>query len=123
MAADTPTLANVLYASGQREQALERLYHVLELDRNFAEAWNNLGVLLFFRDDCAQAVPHLRAAVKLQPTLAKTQALLGMCEKRIGETGRAEADLMESLPRLQEAKLKVQTGIELIELYLNPLYA
>ncbi len=90
---------------------------VVALDPKNADARNNLGVLLFFSGDCAQAVPELRAAVKLQPTLAKTQALLGMCEKRTGETGRAEADLMESLPRLQEEKLKVQTGMELIDLY------
>jgi tetratricopeptide (TPR) repeat protein len=64
-----------------------------------------------------QAAVHLRAAVKLQPALAKTQALLGMCEKWTGDTARAETDLKESLPRLQEEKLKVQTGMALIELY------
>jgi len=61
--------------------------------------------------------PQLRAALKLQPSLAKTQALLGMCEKLTGDIVRAEADLKASLPRLQEEKLKVQTGMELIELY------
>jgi len=90
---------------------------VVALDPKNADARNNLGVLLFFSGDCAQAVPQLRAAVKLQPTLAKTQALLGMCEKRTGEIGLAEADLRESLPLLQEKKLKVQTGKELIDLY------
>ena len=74
-------------------------------------------MLLYFRGDYAQAAPQLRAALKLQPSLAKTQALLGMCEKRTGDIVRAEADLKESLPRLQEEKLKVQTGMELIELY------
>jgi len=103
--------------NNQTDLAAREFKAVVALEPNNADARNNLGVLLFFRGDCAQAVPHLRAAVKLQPTLAKTQALLGMCEKRIGETGRAEADLMESLPRLQEEKLKVQTGMELIELY------
>jgi tetratricopeptide (TPR) repeat protein len=90
---------------------------ILVLDPNNVDARGNLGVLLYFRGDYAQAAPHLHAALKLQPTLAKIQALLGMCERRTGDTARAEADLKGSLPRLQEEKLKVQTGMELIELY------
>jgi tetratricopeptide (TPR) repeat protein len=90
---------------------------IVALDPNNVDARSNLGVLLYFRGDYAQAAPQLRAALKLQPSLAKTQALLGMCEKRTGDIVRAEADLKESLPRLQEEKLKVQTGMELIELY------
>lgn len=90
---------------------------IVDLDPNNVDARNNLGVLLFFRGDYAHAVPQLRAALKLQPTLAKTQALLGMCEKRTGDPAHAETDLRESLPRLQEEKLKVETGMELIELY------
>jgi len=90
---------------------------IVALDPDNVDARSNLGVLLYFRGDFALAAPQLRAALKLQPTLAKTQALLGMCEKRTGDLARAETDLKESLPRLQEEKLKVQTGMELIELY------
>jgi tetratricopeptide (TPR) repeat protein len=90
---------------------------IVALDPNNVDARRNLGVLLFFGGDYVQAAPHLRAAVKLQPTHAQTQALLGMCEKRTGETARAEADLSEALPRLQDEKLKVQAGMELIEVY------
>jgi tetratricopeptide (TPR) repeat protein len=103
--------------NNQTDLAAREFKAVVLLDPNDADARNNLGVLLFFRGDYAHAVPQLRAAVKLQPTLSKTQALLGMCEKRTGETGRAEADLTESLPRLQEENLKVQAGIELVELH------
>jgi tetratricopeptide (TPR) repeat protein len=87
------------------------------LDPDNVDARGNLGVLLFFGGDYARAAPQLRAALKLQPTLAKIQALLGMCEKRTGDLTRAEKDLKESLPRLQEEKLKVQAGMELIEIY------
>ncbi len=90
---------------------------ILALDPNNVDAQGNLGVLLYFHNDYAQAAPHLRAAVKLQPDLAKIQALLGMCEKRTGDTTHAEADLKGAFPRLQEEKLKVQTGMELIEIY------
>jgi len=103
--------------NNQTDLAAREFKAVVALDPKNADARNNLGVLLFFSGDCAQAVPQLRAAIKLLPTLANTQALLGMCEKRTGEIGRAEADLRESLSRLQEEKLKVQTGKELIDLY------
>src|SRR5262249_44283471 len=39
-------LANALYNIGQKEAAAERLYQAVELDGGFAEAWNNLGVVL-----------------------------------------------------------------------------
>jgi Flp pilus assembly protein TadD len=90
---------------------------ILTLDPNNADARANLGVLLFFNRDYVQAAPQLRLALKLQPELFKIQALLGMCEKRTGDLAGAETDLAGSLPHLEEEKLKVQTGMELIEVY------
>lgn len=90
---------------------------ILEVDPNNVDARGNLGVMLFFQGDYAKAAPQLRAALKLKPGLWKIQALLGMCEKRIGQTPGAQADLEQSFPRLQEEKLRVQAGMELIEIY------
>jgi tetratricopeptide (TPR) repeat protein len=90
---------------------------ILGLDPNNVDARGNLAVMLFFHGDYAKAAPQLRAALKLKPGLWKIQALLGMCEKRIGQIPGAEADLEQSFPRLQEEKLRVQTGMELIEIY------
>jgi tetratricopeptide (TPR) repeat protein len=39
-------LANVLYATGRKEEASERYRQAVELDQHHAEAWNNLGVVL-----------------------------------------------------------------------------
>jgi tetratricopeptide (TPR) repeat protein len=99
------------------DQAIGEFGAILALDPDNVDAQGNLGVLLFFHDDYALATPHLRAAVKLQPGLAKIQALLGMCEKRTGDAARAESDLKEAFPSLQEEKLKIRTGLELIEIY------
>jgi tetratricopeptide (TPR) repeat protein len=103
--------------NNQTDAASLEFKAVVALDPDNVDARNNLGVLLYFGGDYAEAAPQLRVALKLQPTLAKTQALLGMCEKRTGEAARAEADLKESLPHLNEEKLKVEAGLELIELY------
>ena len=90
---------------------------ILILDPNNVEARSNLGVVLYFQGEYAKAAPHLRSALQLRPTLWNIQALLGMCEKRIGQAASAQADLEKAFPQLQDEKLRVQAGMELIEIY------
>src|SRR5258708_208041 len=90
---------------------------ILELDPNNLDARGNLGVTLFFEGDYDKAAPHLRGALQRQPTLWKIQALLGMCEKRLGQIAEAQSDLEKSFRQLQDPKLRIQTGMELIEIY------
>ncbi|MBV9300774.1 MAG: tetratricopeptide repeat protein [Acidobacteriaceae bacterium] len=90
---------------------------IVALDPNNIEARGNLGVLLFFQHDFTNAAPQLRAALQLQPSLWKIEALLGMCERRIGQAADAQADLEKSFPQLTDEKLRIQAGMELIEIY------
>jgi cytochrome c-type biogenesis protein CcmH/NrfG len=90
---------------------------ILALDPNNAEAHTNLGVLHYFNADYANAAPQLRDALKLRPDLWKIQALLGMAEKRLGQTAQARTDLESAFVRVDEEKLKVETGMQLIEIY------
>jgi len=62
---------------------------VVDLDPKNLDAQANLGVLLFFQKEYGQAEPHLRAALDLEPDLAKIQALLGMAEKRTADPAAA----------------------------------
>jgi tetratricopeptide (TPR) repeat protein len=97
--------------------AIPELESLVALDPRNVDAQANLGVLLFFQGNYAKASPHLRAALEIQPKLSKIQALLGMAEKRTGETANARNDLEAAFPLLEEQKLKVEIGMELIELY------
>jgi tetratricopeptide (TPR) repeat protein len=97
--------------------AIPELQAVVSLDSRNLDAQANLGVLLFFQGDYVKAEPHLRAALEMQPNLTKIQALLGMAEKRNGETANARTHLETSFPAVDEPKLKVQIGMELVELY------
>ena len=97
--------------------AIPEFEALVALDPRNVDAQANLGVLLFFQGDYAKASPHLRAALDLQPNLTKIQALLGMAEKRTGETANAGTDLEASFAATAEPKLKVEIGMELIELY------
>ena len=90
---------------------------VLALDPKNVNARGNLGVVLYFQNDYAGAIPELRAALKLQPSLAKIQALLGIAEKRTGNIDAARHDLETAFPKVQEEKIRIDTGMEMIEIY------
>jgi tetratricopeptide (TPR) repeat protein len=82
-----------------------------------ADVQGNLGVLLYFRGDYQQAIPHLRAAIHLRPGLPKIQALLGLAEQRSSETSAAITDLRTAFPLLEEPKIKREVGGVLIADY------
>jgi len=97
--------------------AISEFKAIVALDPKNVDARGNLGVLLFFQGQYVEAIPQLRAALRLQPNLAKIQALLGLAEKRTGDVTSAATDLQAAFPKLQEEKIRVQTGMELIDLY------
>src|SRR5579884_1789251 len=101
----------------QPDLAAREFSAIVALDPDNVDARGNLGVLLFFHGDYVGAAPQLRAALKLQPKLWKIEALLGMSERRSGELARARTDLEAAFPELKDQKIRVQTGLELIEIY------
>jgi tetratricopeptide (TPR) repeat protein len=103
--------------SNRPDDAAREFNAILQLDPNDVDARANFGVMLYFQGDYAKAVPQLRGALKARPALWKIQALLGMSERRIGQTAAAQGDLEKCFPNLQEEKLRIQAGMELIELY------
>jgi tetratricopeptide (TPR) repeat protein len=90
---------------------------IIAIDPKNVDAHGNLGAVLFFQGAYADAIPQLRAALKLRPTLWKTQALLGIGEKRTGDIDAARRDLEKAFPNLPEEKIRIETGMKLIELY------
>ena len=90
---------------------------ILALDPNNSNARSGLGTLLYFQGDYANAAVELRAVVKTQPAMWRMVTLLGMCERRLGNTAAARNDLEKAFPKLTEDKLRVETGLELIEIY------
>lgn len=90
---------------------------IVALDPNNVDARGNLGVVLFFQGDYTSAIPQLRAALKLRPSLSKIQALLGIAEKRTGDIKAARSDLEKAFPNVVEEKIRIDAGMELIEVY------
>jgi tetratricopeptide (TPR) repeat protein len=115
--AEHARLAEQYLQQKRPELAIPELQKVVALDSNNVNARGNLGVLLFFRGDYKDAVPQLRAAVKLEPDLWKLQALLGVGEAALGDSAASQADLETAFPHLQEKKIQRQVGETLIDEY------
>lgn len=108
--------AHELLSEKKPELAAKEFTAVLAADPNNLDARANLGVLLFFQGRYSEAEPHLHAAVAQEPDLTRIRALLGMCERRLGKTDAARADLEAAVSKLDDPKIEVQVGLELIEI-------
>src|SRR5580658_9498286 len=97
--------------------AIPEFRAIIALDPNNVDARGNLGAVLFFQGAYTDAIPQLRAALKLRPTLWKIEALLGIAEKRARDVKAALGDLQKAFPNVQEEKIRIETGMELIEIY------
>lgn len=96
--------------------AVKEFDAVLALDPKNAEAYANLGVIAFFQRDYRKASPYLHKALAIDPSLVKTQALLGICQNRLGDTS-ARPLLEKSFSKLKDKPLRLQVGLELAGLY------
>ena len=97
--------------------AIPVLRQIVSLDPKNVNAHANLGVLLHFQNQYAEAIPHLRASLQLQPDLWRIHALLGIAEKRTGNSSEALAHLEQAFSNLDKDKIGIQVGLELIELH------
>lgn len=98
------------------ELAIPLLRQIITLDSGNLSAHANLGVLLYFQGKYPEAIPEMRTAVQMQPDLWKIEALLGIAEKRTGDSADAQNDLEQAFQKLEDKGIQVQAGLELIEL-------
>ncbi len=103
--------------AGRPADAITEFTAVLAVDPKNLDARANLGVLQYFAGSYGDAIENLRAALAQDSDLVKLRALLGMAEKRNGQNTASITDLEQSFPHVAEQKLKVEAGMELIELY------
>ena len=98
------------------DSAAKEFDAVLALDPKNAEAYANLGVIAFARNDYRNASQNFRKALAIDPSLMKTQALLGISQKRLRDPS-ARAMLEKSFSKLKDKQLRLQVGMELAALY------
>lgn len=106
------------YLREQRpDLAIPELKRIFALDPNNVMARANLGVLLFFRGNYVEAIPELQRAINIQPNLWKVRSLLGLAEEHVADLADARNDLEASFPMIEEKKLKIEVGLDLVGLY------
>ena len=106
------------YLQDQKPQlAIPVLREIASLDPKNLNAQGNLGVLLFFQGSYPEAIPHMRAALQMQPDLWRIEALMGIAEKRTGDPKAAQNNLERAFSNLDDKKIQIQAGLELVELY------
>lgn len=88
---------------------------VLSLDPKNTDAYTNLGVIAYFQHNYPSASQDLRKALAINPSLLKAQALLGICQKRMGDPA-ARATLEKAFSKLKDKELRIQVGLELADL-------
>ncbi|MEI8255402.1 MAG: tetratricopeptide repeat protein, partial [Deltaproteobacteria bacterium] len=89
--------------------AIASFSRAVELDPQFAEAHNNLGVYLLQSGNTESAIQHLRAAVALSPSWAKAHL-------NLGDALRANRGFDEAVAELQRA---LQLDASLTEVHYN----
>jgi Flp pilus assembly protein TadD len=95
------------YLQQQKPQlAIPIFRQIISLDPQEVNAHGDLGVLLFFQKDYAEAITEMRTALRLQPSLWRIEALLGIAEKRTGDLAAAETHLGDSFPNLDDPKIQ-----------------
>ncbi|WP_263382351.1 tetratricopeptide repeat protein [Granulicella arctica] len=99
------------------DQAIEEFRAIVALDPKNADARGNLGVLLFFKGTYAEAIPELREALAMKAGLWRIQSLLGLAERRVGDDTAGRGDLEAAFPHMEDPKIKLDVGRELIDSY------
>lgn len=74
-------------------------------------------MLLFFQGQHAEAVPQLRATLKLRAGLWKIPAFLGLAERRLGKEDDSRMDLAAAFPHIKDENIKMEVGNGLIDSY------
>jgi tetratricopeptide (TPR) repeat protein len=89
-------LADVHAAAGQTDQALACYNRALELRPDYAQAYNNRGVVLLEHQNPTAAIDDFRAALRIQPDYPRAQANLAFALS-------AQNHFDEALPHFVEA--------------------
>ena len=99
---------------GDAEKAFEKLR---QLEPGMAEIHANLGLIYFEERKFEEAIPALRQALKLKPTLSKSDNLLAMSLSEIGHYDQAVPGLEKCLRRSTDNEIRRMCGLELERAY------
>lgn len=106
--------ANDFLKTNQPTKAIPEFAALIAAAPDNVDAQANLGVLLYFQAQYADALGHLRKAVQLDPNVPKIQGLLGLCEYQLGDIDSARNDMAAAIGKLTDAKFRKEVGLTLV---------
>jgi tetratricopeptide (TPR) repeat protein len=104
-------------AAGHYEDAEKAFEKLRQLEPGMAEVHANLGLIYFEERKFDEAVPTLRQALKLKPTLAKSGSLLAMSLSELGRYSDAVPGLEKCFHHSADQEIKRMCGLELQRSY------
>jgi tetratricopeptide (TPR) repeat protein len=120
----SPTLVERYAEQGQSEltaghyQAAEKAYEKLRALRpRVGEVHANLGLIYFKERKFDEAVPELREALRLKPSLIKTEGLLAATLSELGRYSNALPELEKCFHHSPDAEIKRMCGLQLERTY------
>jgi len=108
--------AHQLIGEGKTDAAIAEYQAAVAMEPSNFEAQGNLGVLQFFAKGCADAMPHLTAALTSVQPDARLQALVGICQKRQGQVEEGERNLTAALPLVTNPKIRNLILLNLVDI-------
>jgi tetratricopeptide (TPR) repeat protein len=121
---DSPASVEKYYEEGQRAlergqfQEAEKVFEKLrELSPGVAEVYANLGLIYFNEKKFEAAVPALRQALNLKPSLTKTDTLLAISLSELGQYREALPVLEREFHRSTDPVVKRACGLQLERAY------
>jgi len=91
------SLGSVYQLQKRDDAAMEQYHAALELDSNYVDALNNLGIIHFNRGDVNKAISLVERALKIQPESIDCYLNLGSFYKHKGEDKKAAKYFREGL--------------------------
>ncbi len=108
--------AEIAFEQGRIEDALAELHQALEVDRRYAPAHYNLGVVFRATGRPAEAVAACRLAVELEPDYAAAYNVLGACLVELKQFEEAIEALRTSVAQQPDfADAHYNLGVALIQ--------
>ena len=110
-------LGQAALAQGRYADAETAFEKLKELEPSVAEVHANLGAIYFQERKYNQAIPELRQAVKLKPTLSKAATLLAMAQSETGDFKNATSGLERGFAHDPDTQVKRMCGLQLLRAY------
>ena len=104
-------------AEGRYPEAEQNFEKLRALEPGVAEIHANLGLIYFEERKFDLAVPALRQALKLKPSLVRSQDLLSMSLSETGHYKEAVPGLEKTFRNFPDAETKRMCGLELVRAY------